>query len=160
MSREQITLNYQLTKDEAYEAFYLHASRRSRTVKLIVSAVLTALAVILLGFYALDSRRIHMLFLAVCAIALLFYILYQPVLQAKRGARLVEKAGGKYRIILHRDGRIVLPDGGVLNMSGDKYARAVETDTIFALRPDAQHTICIPKRILSEDEAEFIRALL
>ena len=160
MTREQLKLNYSLTEDEAFQAFYLLASRRSGIMKWIVSAVLAALTLVLLVFYAADSRRVHLLFLAVCAIALLFYILYQPLLRAKRGARRVGKTGGRYQITLYQDGRISLPGEDTLKLSGDKYARAIETDMIFALRPDAQHTICIPKRILPAEEADFIRTVL
>ena len=81
---KKLDLKYRLTYDEAYETFYTLASRRSRRTTTIICAILAAAAAVLLVLYGMDSIKIHYLFLAICSIALLFYIIYKPVLSARR----------------------------------------------------------------------------
>lgn len=151
---------YKLTYQEAYDTFYLLASRQSKRTKTLLGICLTAVAVCLLILFAADSRGIHYLFLAVIAILLLFYLLYHPLLSARKGAKNVAKTNGTYKITVNESGRIQLPGNQTLQFGEDKYARAVETDSIFALRIDTQHTLCIPKRILKEREILQIRQMI
>ncbi len=155
-----LRFTYKLTYQEAYDTFYLLASRQSKRTRILLGICLTAAAVCLLILFAADSRGIHYLFLAAIAILLLFYLLYHPVLSARKGARNVAKANGTYQITVNGSGRIRLPGNQTLQFGEDKYARAVETDSIFALRIDTQHTLCIPKRILKEREILQIRQMI
>ena len=155
----KVDLKYKLTYQEAYEAFYVLASRLSRKIRILISVILTAIAAVLLVLFAMESTRAHYFFLAICSVALLFYILYQPVISARRGARQVERVNGTYHVIVHEDGTIDLPGEKNLKVKGDKYARTIETDEVFALRIDAQHTICIPKRVMKDADEELIRVL-
>lgn len=156
----QKTLQYRLTYQEAYDTFYLMAFRQSKRTRLLFGICLTAITVLLLVFFALDSRTVYNLFLALIAILLLFYLIYHPTLAARRGAAKVAKTNGLYRITVHSSGQIDLPGNQTLKYGEDKYARAAETDSIFALRIDTQNTLCIPKRILQENEVQEIRKLL
>ena len=156
---KKVDLTYQLTYEEAYEAFKVLATRRSRSYRIAVSVILAAASAVLLVLYAMDGTRLHYMFLAVLSIVMLFYIIYQPVLTARRGAARVARAAGTYHVVLHGNGLIDLPGEQGISIRGDKFARLAETDTVFALRPDASHTICIPRRILSSRETEFIRDL-
>lgn len=153
-------LQYRLTWQEAYDTFYLLASRQSKRTKLVLGICLTAISVILLILFAMDSRKVHYLLLALIAILLLFYLIYHPVLRARKGAANVAKINGLYKVTLNGTGQIRLPGNETLQFGEDKYARAVETDTIFALRIDAQHTLCIPKRILTEHEINQLRQMI
>lgn len=157
---KKLDLTYQLTYEEAYEAFRVLASRRRRSTRIAASCVIVVAAITLLVLYGMDGVKIHYLFLAVCCIAVLFYLVYQPVISAKRGAANVAKAAGTYHIILYENGTIDLPGEKGISIHGDKFARSVETDKVFALRPDPQHTICIPKRLLKDRDADMIRDLL
>lgn len=154
------TLQYRLTYQEAYDTFYLMAFRQSRRTRLLLGICLTAAAVLLLVLFARDSRTVYNLFLAIIATLLLFYLIYHPALAARRGAAKVARTNGTYRITIHGSGRIDLPGNQTIQFGEEKYARAAETDTIFALRPDTQNTLCIPKRLLSETEAAEIRKIL
>lgn len=154
---KKLDLRYSMTYEEAKEAFYALATRRSRGSRIAVSVILVAICVSMLAMYAYSKTGIHYLFLAVCSIAMLFYVIYQPALAARRGASKVSKTGGEYHIILNEDGSCELPDGTKLDMGADKYARAIETDNVFAVRFDGEHTVCIPKRILKDKEEVFIR---
>lgn len=154
---KKIDLKYKLTYQEAYETFYVLASRLSRKTRIAIGVVLTVITAVLLVLFAMDGTRAHYLFLAICSVALLFYILYQPVISARRGARQVERTSGTYHVILHEDGTIDLPGEKNLKIKGDKYARIIETDSVFAMRVDTQHTICIPKRVMKDADEKFIR---
>lgn len=154
------TFQYQLTYREAYDASYLLASRQSRRTKFFLGVCLTAISVFLLILFAMDGRRVQDLFLALIAVMLLFYLIYHPVLCARKGARNVERINGMYKVTVTGSGQFFLPDGQSLQFGKDKYARAVETDTVFALRIDRQNTLCIPKRILKASEVCQIRQML
>lgn len=156
----ELVFEYRLTRQEAYDTFYLLASRLSKRTKRLFFAGLTGVSVSLLILFGMDSRKIHYLFLALIAILLLFYVLYYPVLCAKKGAENVARTDGIYRVELNADGLIRLPPGQVLEYGSDQYARTVETDRIFAVRIDGQHTVCIPKRILKESEISRLREIL
>lgn len=155
-----IDLEYTLSYQEAYEAFYVLASRRSSRTRNITACLLTAVAVVMLALFARSKIGVHYLFLAVCAIALLFYVLYQPVISAKRGASNVARTAGKYKIKLSSDGTIEFPDGTRMDIKGDKNSRTIETDEVFAMRIDQYHTVCIPKRILNRKETDFIKQIV
>lgn len=152
--------SYKLSYDEAYEAFSVLAFKRSRKFQLIAGIALTAAAVIMLVTFALDSRKVMNLFLALLAVLLLFYLIYFPVLKARKGARSVAKANGVYKVEVVDVGTISLPNMKPIDLAGDKDARAVETDNIIAIRPDSSHTFCIPKRVMKEKEIYGVREIL
>ncbi len=156
----KLNLEYKLTYQEAYDTFYLLASRRRRLTTILFIIALTAIAVVLLILFAIDPRKVHYLFIAIIAILLLFFIIYQPALSARRGARNVARTNGTYKISLNESGKIGLPDKTTLRFGEDRNARAAETDTIFALRVDRDHTICIPKRILKGKQEDQVRQMI
>ncbi len=156
---DKLELQYTILYQEAYEAFYVLASRRTIRTRNITAALLTVITVVMLVLYAKDGIGIHYLFLAICSVALLFYILYQPVISAKRGASKVEKTAGEYKISFYSDGTIQFPNGESLIINEDKYSRVVETEKVYALRINANYTVCIPKRILKKEDEEFIRVM-
>lgn len=151
-------LNYRLTYNEAYQSFYLLANKWKGEQKIIVGIILTVVAVIMLILRYRDPTAFHYSYIALLATLLLFYLVYGPVSKARRGARKVKKQNGSFKIEISKDGKIILPDGEAIDLSSDKDARVIETDDIFAVRPDGRHTFCIPKRILKEDE-EAIRKI-
>jgi hypothetical protein len=100
------------------------------------------------------------LMLALIGILLLFYLIYMPVLKAKKGARAVAKANGVFKVEITDEGTISLPGQKPIDLDGDKDARAIETDALFIIRPDSAHTFCIPKRIMSDKESYGVREIL
>lgn len=79
------TFHYRLSYQEAYDTFYLLATRLTRKKKIIYGILLTAIAVLSLVFYGLDTRKVHLCLLAIFAAVLLFYLLYYPVFSARKG---------------------------------------------------------------------------
>ena len=77
------TFHYRLSYQEAYDTFYLLATRLTRKKKIIYGILLTAIAVLSLVFYGLDTRKVHLCLLAIFAAVLLFYLLYYPVFSAR-----------------------------------------------------------------------------
>ena len=158
--KESYRFSYKLSYDEAYEAFTALAFKRSKTFQISAGIALTAAAVFLLVSFALDNTKVMNLFLALIDVLLLFYLIYFPVLKARKGARSVAKADGIYKIEITDTGTIRLPNAEPIDLDGDKDARAVETDTIFVIRPDTGHTFCIPKRVMNEKEVYGVREIL
>ena len=163
MAQQTYHFNYQLTYDEAYTTFRRLAFRWSKAFQLGIGAALTLIAAIMLILFALDSTRIHFFFIAIVAVLMLGYLVYTPVLKAKKGAANVAKAGqrgGKFRLSLSPDGLMTLGDGEEVNLADSKGGRAIETDALFILRPDNLHTCCLPKRIMTDKEIEGVREIL
>ena len=154
-----ITFHFQLQYQEAYDTFYLLSSKHGRKYNAVIGICLTLIASILLIFYALDSRKVHYFYLAVISILLLFYLIYSPVIKAKKGASAVVKNNGYYEIGFTEKGILHLPSSESILLSEDKHSRVVETDTIFAIRADKEHTVCLPKRILQDVQESQLREL-
>ena len=159
-TKEFYRFDYQLTKDEAYQAFSILAFKWSRRWRLIAGIGLTGIAAVLLIFFALDPQKIHFFFMAAMAVLLLFYLIYAPELKARSGARSVEKAGGRFKVEIRDIGTISMPHTEPIDLNGDKDARAVETDELFVIRPNSGNTFCIPKRIMKPDEIDGVRDIL
>ena len=157
---ESYRFSYELTYDEAYRTFSLLAFKRSRKFQLIAGIALTAAIVLMLVLFALDTAKVMNFFLAIVGIVLLFYLIYFPVLKARKGARAVAKAKGTYRVAITDTGTISLPHAKPIDLDGDKDARAIETDDLFVIRPDYAHTFCIPKRVMKEKEIYGVREIL
>lgn len=150
---------YSLTYDEAYEAFYLLAFKRSKKFKMAIGAALTLIAAVLLIGFVKDPTAVHFFFLAILSILLLFYLIYMPALHARRGAKEVKKTKGTYQIRFTEGGKVTTPTG-TFSLAGDKNARALETKNLFVIRTDTAQTFCLPKRIMKEQEILEIRQLL
>lgn len=155
------TFHYRLSYQEAYDTFYLLATRLTRKKKIIYGILLTAIAVLSLVFYGLDTRKVHLCLLAIFAAVLLFYLLYYPVFSARKGAAKVVKLNGNYQFTVNQLGQITLPQSRdtqtghcIVTLGEDKHSRVLETDTIYAIRADAQTTLCLPKRILKNGQKE------
>ena len=150
---------YRLNYEEIYHCFYLLAFRRSRGFKLAAGTALTVLAAVLLGGYVLDPTKVHYCVMAILSILLLFYMIYVPVLKARRGAKALFRKNGTYQIRLYESGKANIGTA-MIALNGDKNACAIETEELFIIRPDAENTICIPKRIMTQDETEEIHRML
>ena len=153
------TFHYRLSYQEAYDTFYLLATRLTGKKKFIYGILLTAVAILSLVFYGLDTRKVHLCLLAIFAAALLFYLLYHPALAARKGAAKVTRLAGNYQFTINQLGQITLPQPKgdknapcIVTLGEDKHSRVLETDSIYAIRADAQTTLCLPKRILKKDQ--------
>lgn len=159
-SERCINFQFQLTYEEAREAFLLVIDRRSHTSRLIMGGVLLALA---LGSAILYGRHPYGLQFALAAILFAlfaFLVLAYPTLKAGRAAKSVTRQGGTYKLKLSTKGYFVLPGGEKLPINGDRLSRVLESDTLFAIRPDRYNTVCLPKRIIQADDIAQVRAVL
>ena len=163
MANHSYHFDYQLSYDEAYQTFYRLAFRWSRRFRLAIGIGLTIVAVIMLILFALDSAKIHYFFIAIVAVLMLAYLVYMPVLKAKKGAKNVARAsqrGGKFHLALSPNGLMELGDNESLLLGEVKGGRAIETPSLFILRPDNYHTCCLPKRIMKDSDIEGVREIL
>lgn len=158
--KDTYEFTYRLNYDEIYNAFLLVSMKWSKKARKIIGAILTAIAVGMLIAYYLDSRKIHYFFIVILAILMLYYLIYVPVLKAKRGAQKVFKQNGTYKVKITNEGKIILSGAATIDIAGDKDARAIETETLYVIRPDNRNTVCLPKRIMRKEEVEEIREIL
>ena len=159
-SRERYEFRYQLSYREAFEAFRNLAERGNRTLRLIAIFSVGLIAAGLLIGYAMDTTKVHFIYMAFMSVFLLFYLVYVPSLTARRGAAKVAKANGSYQVTISSAGQIRLPRLDPIQLNGDKNARSIETNHIFVIRTDSSHTVCIPKRVMREGEIEDVRRIL
>ncbi|MGN8763468.1 hypothetical protein [Hornefia butyriciproducens] len=152
--------DYRLSYDEAYEAFYLLSFKWDRRFRLFAGLGLSVIAIVLMVLFAMDNRKIHYFFIVILCVLLLFYLVYMPIVKARRGARSVARSRGTFRIVLSPEGTIGIPGQEPQELEGDKDARAIETDDIFVIRPDSASTFCLPKRIMKSTEIKDVRAIL
>lgn len=157
--KQSLEFSYKLSYEECYETFLLLSMKWSKKVKTVVGVLLTLITVGLMIAYYLDSQKIHYFVMVIFAICLLYYLIYVPVLKAKRGAAKVSKKNGNYRVKLTSDGKII-SEAETIALADDKEARAIETEKLFVLRPDNRHTFCLPKRIMKNDEVEAVREIV
>ena len=122
------TFHYRLSYQEAYDTFYLLATRLTRKKKIIYGILLTAIAVLSLVFYGLDTRKVHL-----CLLAIFAAVLGQITLPQSRDTQTGHC---------------------IVTLGEDKHSRVLETDTIYAIRADSQTTLCLPKRILKNGQKE------
>lgn len=153
------TFHYQLSYQEAYDTFYLLATRLSLKKKIVYGILLTSVAILCLIFYGQDTRKIHLCLLSLFAVALLFYLLYQPAVAARKGAIKVKKLAGNYQFTINHLGQITLPVATndknvpcIITLGEDRHSRVIETDSIYAIRVNAQTTLCLPKRIIKKEQ--------
>lgn len=156
---KNLSLSYVLTYDEALSSFLFVSTRHSKTTRKILSILLltlTAVLVILYGFY---PYHLEYMILSLLSLAAWAMVMPYPSYKAKRGAKAVARAKGEYKVELFSDGYIQPWGGQRLPLSGDKAARGYETDELFVLRPDSLHTFCLPKRVMTPSEIAFVHEL-
>jgi len=152
-----VSFSYSISYDEAYAAFKLLSNRIAPKYRTVISIVLIGVAVVLIALYAINPYNLEYFLLPALCLALYMGIVYYPETKARSGARKVASIKGVYKIELFASGYIKPFGEQKLPLSNDKWARAFETEALFALRPDRTHTFCLPKRIMSEEQAIFVR---
>ena len=155
-----LSFRFSLTYEEALEAFLLIIDRRTPTARKCMSGILLLLAVLCVYLYGIQPYGLQFALMGLLFAFFSFLVYAQPSLKASRAARKVAAAGGTYALVLSEKGYFLLPGDEKLSLKGDSRSRAFETDTLFAIRPDRFHTVCLPKHALREPEAERVHKIL
>ena len=155
-----IGFQYSLSYDEAFEAFLLLSARGRKRNRDFTAVALIVLAAGLTVLYAYNPYQLEYFLMAALVLATFGGVVYYPKIKARSGAKRVAGAQGLYKVELSTDGHIRAAAGPGLELAADKDARAFETDTLFVLRPDRQHTFCLPKRIMTGREIELTRSIV
>lgn len=159
-SMEKVRFRYHMTYDEVYEAFYLILDRRGSLARYVVSGILGLISACCIWGYAKRPENLTYSFLAfICAVFML-WLLGGIHIKAKKGAKRVYKNKGMYEVEIRINGYIYLNNNSKIKINGDKNSSGYETENIFALRTDREHTFCLPKRMMNLEEQEFVRNVL
>ncbi|MDR3135751.1 MAG: hypothetical protein LBU69_06640 [Deltaproteobacteria bacterium] len=153
------TKEYQLTWEEAYQAFYLLAKVGSRRLRGTVLTALALLGAALTVMYGLRPMRLDYQLMAILCVVTFVAMAWAPSWKARKGARQVELKGGFYSLGIG-EGFVATPDGDRHPLSGDRRAKAFETPGLFVIRPSRAFTFCLPKRVLAEGEAQKVSDIL
>lgn len=155
-----LSFRFSLTYEEAREAFLLIIDRRSPAVRRLMGSLLLGLGALCAYAYSIHPYGLHYALLGLLFAFFSFLVFARPSLKAGSAARRLAGAGGTYALILSEKGYFLLPDGEKLFLRGDSRSRAFETNTLFAIRPDRLHTVCLPKRSLRDTEVKQVRNIL
>ena len=162
VNRDQILckLRYQLSHQQTLEAMQLILDRRGRKARAGMAAALWVLAGAFFILYLRDTAAAYRAALAllclVCGAAVFCY----PAAAARRSADQISRRKGWYELRFRRDGTILLPSGEAVPLSGDRGCRGFWTPRVIALRPDREHTFCIPLEAVPTGIREELYALL
>lgn len=123
-----------------------------------MAAALGAAGVLMLALCALRPENLAYSLLAILSAAEMGFVLYQPVRQAKKMAK--QFRGRRCRVSLSGDGYLYTEEEGRIRAAENAKARAVETEEVFALRPDRRRLFILPKRCLDAEACGEIREIL
>ncbi len=154
------SIQYQASYDELKEAFSLLVDKRSKRSRRIVGGLWLAAAIVLVILYAREPIGIHYAFMALVSAVFATLVWGYPDIKASLAARKVAKRKGTYKIKVRSDGYIIPYGQEALSLAKDKKSRAFETDRLFAVRPDFNHSIYLPKRAMDQVRISFVREVL
>lgn len=153
------SVRYRLEPSQTREALTLILDRRGKRARTVMAGLLLLLAagLAIWGCYTAPGSHLTLAGYS-AAVAILVY--FYPATRARWSARQLSHATGYYQLNVYADGTLGLPDGSRVSLWGDKGSRGFSTSRIFALRPDRQHTFCIPRTALSLQQQTIFTRLL
>lgn len=158
-SEQLLHFNFKLTFEEASEAFLLIIDRRSRISRLAMGMTLLLLALVNVILYALHPYGLQYAMMAFQFAVFSFLVFAYPSIKARFAAKSVVRQGGYFKLMLSTDGYFILPGGDKLRLNGDRHSRVLESNTLFAIRPDKSHTLCLPKRVVRASDISLVRQI-
>ncbi len=155
-----VSLSYDMTYGEVYEALLMIIDKRSKKARYGVGIFLLAAAAACAVLFAMNPYGLMFEIGAVLFALFSFLVLCYPGIKAKQGAKKISRRKGPYKVKLFSDGYIVPHGGERLDIRGDKDCRAFESDAVFALRLDRMTNFCLPKRRMNGSEIQLTRKTL
>lgn len=155
-----VSLSYDMTYGEVYEALLMIIDKRSKKARYGVGIFLLAAAAACAVLFAMNPYGLMFEIGAVLFALFSFLVLCYPGIKAKQGAKKISRRKGTYKVKLFSDGYIVPHGGERLDIRGDKDCRAFESDAVFALRLDRMTNFCLPKRRMNGSEIQLTRKTL
>ena len=155
-----VSLSYDMTYGEVYEALLMIIDKRSKKARYGVGIFLLAAAAACAVLFAMNPYGLMFEIGAVLFALFSFLVLCYPGIKAKQGAKKISRRKGTYKVTLFSDGYIVPHGGERLDIRGDKDCRAFESDAVFALRLDRMTNFCLPKRRMNGSEIQLTRKTL
>lgn len=153
------SVRYQLEPSQTKEALFLILDRRGIRARAIIAVLLFLLAagLVLWGNSVAPGVNLTLAGYS-AAVAVLVYC--YPKMRAQWSSRRLSRTAGHYQLAFYTNGTVGLPDGSQVSLRGDKGSRGFSTSRVFALRPDRQHTFCIPRSALSPHQQAILTQLL
>ncbi|MBQ9708079.1 MAG: hypothetical protein IJV66_02710 [Firmicutes bacterium] len=158
--KKKYTFRYQLTYDEAYNAFQSLALRWSKKAQYGVMGFVVLLTVAIMIMFMIHPDRFYYFVIIIFAVILTAYVFYSPILRARKGAKAVARTKGTYEVSLTTDGMVSLAGADPVSLKADKRSRALELSDSFAVRMDPVTILCLPKRIMNHSQQDAVRKIL
>lgn len=155
-----IKLDYKFKYDEIYYTFKLLAFRINNKIQTITKFILVTIIIYMLIEFYVDKTKSNYYFVGVFSLALLIYLIYYPIIFARRKAKTIMNMGGRCKLSIIDDGSILIPSGLKIEVKNNPSFKSYETENIFIYNLPGSHTFCIPKRVLKDKEIEKIRIRL
>lgn len=151
-------IHYRLSEEEILECLVCLDSRKEGRVKSIHEGILTALTMIVLLFYVFHPKAFHYMLLAILLVAVLMLVHYYPAFRRRRRAKAMSRKNGLYGLQIWKSGCIKGENTPVLRLDVPG-TRVYEGPHVFALLLGRDYRFCLPKRVLSGEQLEWIRVL-
>lgn len=155
-----IKLDYKFKYDEIYSTFKLLAFRINNKIQIIIKFILVTIIIYTLIEFNIDKTKSNYYFVGVFSLALLIYLIYYPIIFARRKTKAIMKMGGRCKLIINDDGSISIPNNLKIEVKNNPSFKSYETDNVFIYNSPGSHTFCIPKRVLKDKEIEKLRIRL
>ncbi len=136
-------LQYELKQQDIEESLLCLHWKKEGKKKYINVFIMCMIGAACLARYIQDTKHFFWLILAFMTVILLFCLLYVPSLQRRRRARgMLAQANDKAIY------KATVPEKNIRD--------GFESENVFTIRMD-EEVYCIPKRILSKEQREYIR---
>lgn len=155
--RKYISLDYTLSYEEAYYTFKTISFNMKKPIQIIFGAILSVIVIYTLVEFYRDKAKSHLYFIGLISLLLLFYLLYYPVIQGRKGAKATMKLGGRCKFIIRDDGSIKMQNSQVINIKDDTSFKRYDINDLLIYQITSGEVFCIPKRVLDKKELEFIK---
>lgn len=159
-ARKKINVQYTLPYKDIYETFLILMRRGKGVIYQILSVVIISAGIFFLFLLFRNPARIDYSISALLAAFAIIASKCYPQYKARKNALRLSRIKGHYDITIYMQGIIQSKEEPGISLQSDRKARAFETERLFIVRPDANHTYSIPKTALSDSDVLFVRQTL
>jgi hypothetical protein len=152
-----MTFRYSLTGEEALDGLKAVADphRRLRMILLACFLILSGMLLAASIPVRQEGKIVYEVLSAVCA-GMTILLLNNHAGHLRRAAKAASFQGNRYEVTIGDEGWIRTRNGTAVPIRQDRGSRLIETDMVYVIRPDRQHTFVIPKPAVKEAQKEKI----
>lgn len=149
---------YRLSKEEIEDAVFCAEWKKQRKFHGKHLWITSMLGVCVLLEYMCNPEKLYLAFVLAVIVAMLFYLVYAPVISRKRKARDLFKLNGEYQLEIQQD-HIIGGSGNNKISFRDKELEAVYTEKVYVLQI-GEGWYAIPRNQINEEQEKYLIEIL